>query len=219
MTPTDQVVCEYCSTINTSDIGACIACGAPLPEETQQIPEIPSPMVIDLSEGILKNKDVKELVDEVDDVYFTIMKTYSIAWRTAGEAIAIIVSSLIIGITAGSAGMGPWGMLGAVLVGITVGLTRKKFLLALISAPAGTLLGLLSGAFFWTRGYSGVIVFAEIVFGVLGAVLGGSRHQGGKALNWWEKTRPFLGGAGGFAFGLLGVVIGIGIRKLPLLGL
>ena len=59
-----------------------------------------------------------------------------------------------------------------------------------------------------------MIVVSEIGFAVLGAVLGGSRHQSGAELNWWEKSRPFLGAGGGFIFGLLGVIIGIGIRKL-----
>ena len=214
MTSTNQVVCEYCSTINAMDVPTCMACGGPIHYETQTTPEKPAPIVINLKDGILKNKDLKDVVDSADDVYFTIMKTYSIAWRTAGEAIAIIITSLIIGITAGSAGQGTWGVLGAVLVGIAVGLTRKRFLLALISAPTGAMLGLIFGALFWIWGKIGVIVFIEIGFAVLGAVLGGSRHQGGKALNWWEKSRPFLGAGGGFIFGLFGVIIGIGLRKL-----
>jgi len=219
MTKIDQIVCRYCSTINPIDVPSCIACGAPIHQETQRTAEQPAPMVIDLRDGILKNREVQNLVDEVDDVYFTIMKTYSIAWRTAGEAAAIAITSLIIGITAGSADLSFWGVLGSVLVGIAVGMTRKRFLLALFSAPAGTMLGLFCGALFWVRGYSGVIVFVEIGFAVLGAVLGGSRNQGGKDRNWWEKSRPFLGAAGGFLFGLLGVIIGIGLRKLSLLNL
>ncbi len=52
------------------------------------------------------------------------------------------------------------------------------------------------------------------IFSVVGAVLGGRRRADFKYRNWWEKARPLLGGVGGILFGILGILLGLGIAKL-----
>jgi hypothetical protein len=96
---------------------------------------------------------------------------------------------------------------------MAVGLTRKQFYIVLISAPAGLLLGLGLGAAIWFLGGGPqVMVYTGLVFAIIGAILGGRRSLSFRHRNCWEKSRPFLGALGGFVFGLLGSLLGWGIR-------
>ena len=71
----------------------------------------------------------------------------------------------------------------------------------------------LLGVLIWALG-SGpqVMVYTGLLFAVIGAVIGGRRSLPFEHRNCWEKTRPLLGAAGGFAFGILGALLGWGIR-------
>ena len=106
------------------------------------------------------------------------------------------------------------GVLAAILVGLAVGFTRKQFFIVLVSAPAGLLIGLSLGALSWVLG-SGpqVMVYTGMLCAVIGAVAGGRRRLPFKQRNCWEKARPLLGAMGGFAFGILGALLGWGIRE------
>ena len=69
-----------------------------------------------------------------------------------GEVISIAVTGFILGFVGGATGVIFPGVLGAILVGLAVGFTRKQFYIVLISAPAGLLLGLGLGALTWVLG-------------------------------------------------------------------
>jgi hypothetical protein len=161
----------------------------------------------------LHTVDIKQITGKTDDVYFTVLKTYAIAWRTVGEAIAIALTGIILGFVGGATLVIFPGIFGATLVGLAVGFTRKQFYIVLISAPAGLLLGLALGALIWVLG-SGpqVMVYTGLLFAVFGALIGGHRSLPFKYRNCWEKARPLLGATGGLAFGILGALLGWGIR-------
>jgi hypothetical protein len=211
MTKENTIPCQYCRTLNPVKVKTCIACGAPLEK-----PKLPKPKTKKLKEIPTKPEDktieeIKEIGEQVDDVYFTIMNTYAIAWRTIGEAIAIAISATIIGLAGGATEMRAVGVLGAILIGIAIGLTRKNFYIVLISAPAGAILGLIIGAIFWLFISPKIVVFIVTSLAIVGAILGGKGKRPFRSRNLWEKLRPFLGGLGGLAFGVIGMLLGWGI--------
>jgi hypothetical protein len=68
------------------------------------------------------------------------------------------------------------------------------------------------GAIPWVLGGSPkVMIYCAGIFAIIGAVIGSRRNLSFGRRNWWEKARPFLGGLGGFACGLLGALIGWGV--------
>ncbi len=213
MTKTKTIVCEYCYTQNPASSKSCLACGAPIehllsaqkPITTAKLPVRPKPEK-------RPEDELRKVGEKVDKAYFTVLNTYTIAWRTVGEVIAISVAGFIIGVAGGATGMGLWGVVGAVFIGIAVGLTQKNFYIVLVSAPGGALLGLGIGAIIWIMGAPGALPFIVTVCAVLGAFIGGKRRTVFDHHNWWEKLRPFLGALGGFLFGFLGVLLGLGIQ-------
>jgi len=208
-----SIPCEYCGSNNQRDAITCIACGAPLNNNLQ-------PKLIDV-EPIIQPKSTKpfisaeeeisQVVEKTDEVYLKVMNTYAIAWRTVGEAIAIAVSGFIIGVVGGATDVVFYGILGAITIGITVGLTQKIFLMVLISGPIASILGLLISAFLWIGGWPGASVFVVTIATVFGTLLGGKRRHPLKSRNYWEKARPILGALGGVFFGILGTILGLGI--------
>lgn len=213
MTKTRRIFCEYCETNNPWEGSTCLACGGPLARP--KIDLDPKVTTVQLNEKLKQpqSPDIKKAAEETDDVYFTVLNTYAIAWRTVGEAIAITLTGFILGFVGGATGVIFPGILGAMLVGLAVGLTRKQFYIVLISAPAGLLLGLGLGAITWALGSEPqVMVYTSLVFAIIGAVLGGRCSLPFRHRNWWEKARPLLGAIGGFIFGVLGTFLGWGIR-------
>jgi hypothetical protein len=215
MTSPDRKTCQYCSTLNPTEEESCLACGAPLiniqPVNIHKHKNAEQAII----EEPLKTKEVelKKIGEAADDVYFKVYNTYAIAWRTVGEAIAIAVSSFIIGLAGGATQMQALGIIGAVLLGATVGFTHKIFYFVLVSAPAGALLGLLIGGIVWVTITPQAMVFIVTGVSILAAILGGRRVRPFKRRNWWEKARPFLGALGGLGFGMLGMLVGWGIRS------
>jgi len=155
--------------------------------------------------------ELRKATDKADEAYFTVMNTYAIAWRTVGEAIAIAIAAFIIGVTGGAVQMGFVGVLGAIGVGIAVGLTQKNFYFVIGSAPGGALIGLAISAIFWIGGQPKIGVLVVTICAILGAILGGRRRYPFSQRNWWEKLRPVLGALGGLGFGILGLLLGLGI--------
>ena len=207
-----RIICEYCATSNSWEASTCIACGGPITRPRIDLtPKITTLTTPDKLPKV-SNDDIRKAGEKADEVYFTVLNTYVIAWRTLGEAIAIALTSFILGFVGGAAGAFFPGILGAFLVGLAVGFTRKQFYIVLISAPAGLLLGLGIGVALWTLG-SGpqVMVYTGLVFAILGAILGGRRNLPYRRRNCWEKSRPLLGALGGFAFGVLGTLLGWGV--------
>ena len=206
----DRIICEYCATSNPWEATTCLACGAPLTRPRVEL--TPKITTVSTPPPKVSNEDIRKASEKADDVYFTVLNTYVIAWRTLGEAISIGLTGFILGFIGGATGVYFPGILGAVLVGVAVGFTRKQFYITLISAPAGLLLGLGLGVIVWALGSNPqVMVYAGLVFAIVGAILGGRRSMPFGKRNCWEKSRPLLGALGGFAFGLLGTFLGWGI--------
>ena len=212
MAQSEFIACEYCNTKNPTGTSSCLACGAPIEYRK------PAPQTKTVQKNKKDTKPIKRPEDElkkvgekVDDAYFTVLNTYAIAWRTVAEAIAIAVSAFIIGAAGGAAGAGFLGILGGIALGIAVGLTRKNFYITLVSAPGGSMIGLLVGAISWVIGIPKTYPLIVTLFAFLGAVVGGRRRTAFAHRNWWEKLRPFLGALGGLAFSALGSALGWGI--------
>jgi F0F1-type ATP synthase assembly protein I len=208
--------CESCSTNNPRGAQACSACGAPFDivvnEPHVKLAAAVSPR-IQRENTQFPKEEIQDAGEKVEEAYFTIIKTYSIAWRTVGEAIAIAVSGFIIGVVGGATGMSPWGVLGALIVGIAVGMTRKNFMVVVLSAPVASILGLFLGGLFWVSGYPQMMVFCVSILAILGAALGGQQRGKFQSMNWWEKARPFLGALGGLGSGLFGMGVGFLITQ------
>ena len=212
MSKKQNIICAYCATSNPAEANTCLACGGPL----ERPPADPTPKVTTVTTSAKPTppptEDIRKATEKADEVYFTVLNTYAIAWRTVGEAISIALIGFILGFIGGATATYFPGVLGAILVGLAVGLTRKQFYLVLISAPAGLLLGLGLGAASWILG-SGpqIMVYTGMVFAIIGAILGGRRNPPFRRRNCWEKARPLLGALGGFVFGLFGTLLGWGI--------
>jgi hypothetical protein len=209
-----KVICEYCKTRNPWESQTCLACGGPLTHPKPK--STPNVTTVDIEEpsNLEPEAVIQETTEKADEIYFTVWNTYAIAWRTLGEAIAIALCSFILGLLGGATGIVFPGILGGVLVGLAVGLTRKQFYIVLISAPAGLLLGLGFGAAIWFLGGGPqVMVYTGLVFAIIGAIIGGKSSIPFGRRNCWEKARPLLGAVGGFVFGVFGTLLGWGVAS------
>lgn len=218
--------CAYCDTTNPAYDSICIACGAPLGRPLQKPLDLtPKVTTTDqpafwldqgkaaLEKDLATKENIHDAAQKAEKVYKAALGTYSVAWRTAAEAIVIALIGFIIGLIGGSTGMFFFGVVGAFALGITVGLTSKSFYATLIGAPAGGVIGLGISGVLWALSATPVImVFVVTFFSIAGAVIGG-RFQYSKG-NFWEKTRPILGGLGGLAFGIAGAFSGWGIVSI-----
>jgi hypothetical protein len=214
MSSPKRIRCEYCSTSNPWEASTCQACGASIiPPKNDLEPQKISIQPTQTSS--IESEDIQDAVDKADQAYLTILNTYAIAWRTVGEAISIGVTGLILGFSGGVTDLIFPGVLGAILVGLTVGFSRKQFFLVIISAPAGLFVGMVIGMLIWLMGSQPqVIVYTGLVFATLGAILGSKRNIPFRQHNCWEKARPVLGAFGGFLFGLFGAFLGWGVREI-----
>ena len=221
-----NITCEFCAAVNPAGQENCLACGAPLPRIKpvlpSQKPKDPLEMFKlaqarpaatqkdagqDFADRFFGGGQGTQLADQARQVV-------SILWRTAGEAIAIAVSGFIIGVTGGGTGLWFLGLAGAGCLGLFVGLAVKPLLFAALSAPLGTLLGLGIGFVLRTLGLGPAsIVVAASLLGIAAALIGG-RIELLTSRGCYAFTRPFLGAMGGFIFGLLGVLLGGGIKAL-----
>ncbi len=181
-------VCPYCGSANPEERRLCLACGAPLDVVTKEpldlepkvtVVRAPAPEPTKKKPSRTQSdEDLKKVTDTAEKVYNTALYTYSVAWRTAAEAIAIALVALIIGIIGGATGMQVFGILGAAAVGLAVGYVSKRFYLTLLSAPAGALVGLGLSGVLWALSVSPkAMVFMVTAFGIIGAVIGGHRHN------------------------------------------
>ena len=207
-----QTVCMYCDTPNPQDYGNCLACGAPIEVPAPEPFQKPKTTKTKAKPEQRPEEQLKKIGEKADDAYFTVMNTYAIAWRTIGEAVAIAISSFILGFVGGATEMWYAGIIFATLLGVVIGLTRKNFYFVLASAPIGTLIGMGVGVIPWVLGAGPkLMIFSAGIFAILAAVVGGRRNLPFGRRNWWEKARPFLGGLGGFGFGFLGMLLGWGL--------
>lgn len=216
------IVCDWCQTNNSAQEAYCVACGAPL-EKTAIKPAgdpPPSPRPVSKSSispgasvplgGGVTTADLKQVGDSTERLFYGALNAYGMVWQTLAEAIAIGVTALLLGLVGAALRNGLLALLGAVVLGLLVGLLRKNLWLTMLGAPFGALLGAGLWLLPWSLGAGpGGMLPTSWFFAMLGAVIGGRRAP---RPGWWDKLRPFLGALGGLAFGLLGLAFGAGAR-------
>lgn len=226
------IICSYCSAVNPAGSHLCLACGAPI-----ELPVIPplrvttvaDPAVIPTPTAAVSNKprpdttpqqitdavDAAPLSEELKDglkVVGATLGTFSlggILFKTAAEAAAIAFSSLLIGYSSGTGRHIFIAILGGIIIGFAVGSVTKRSIWVMLSAPAGTILGMLVSlavnplmpSLPWTP-------ILAIAGGTLFALLGSFRRRSSGVMKWYERVRPLLGLTGGFIFTLIGYAIG-----------
>jgi hypothetical protein len=210
MIKTNSLICEYCQVLNPGGQKSCLACGAPLPGPK---PWPIKPKITSYSrerKSPLQNE--RQVAEGVDKAYKTVMTVYGTFWRTLAEVAVIAMVGFAMGFIGALAGQPFLGVICALLVGVSVGLTIKNYYITLASAPIGTLLGAVISCGGYFLGLRGIwILIITAVCAILASVIGGVRLPYTQR-NWWEKLRPFLGALGGLLFGLLGMSIGMGAR-------
>lgn len=227
MSATQTTSCEFCGTLNPGNRKDCLACGAPLPARVAPaLPINPARSAADLpwhatnpakhpGKAVSANRQMqqaREAGEQVEVIGRKALYAYSLLWRTLAEAASIAMTSFALGLVGGITGTSGLAVPGAVMVGIGVGFAIKISLLALFSAPVGLLVGaLVGGMFYLISGSVWALTGFAALFAFLAALLGGHNIRRGN-VNFYEKLRPFIGAAGGLVFGLLGMLLGIGLR-------
>ncbi len=222
----DRRVCAYCKTINAAAASECLACGAPFERAGVRMARQPQPGSAQVKQRTVlmvpraaapaaeQPDEFRELARTANLFGRSALLAYSLVWRTLAEAFAIGLVALVLGLISGMTGTATLGLPGAVLVGIAVGRTRKRTIGTLLGAPGGAMLGLALGFGLWFFGLRSpeILVLLMSGLGILGAIAGG-RPPYAAPFAWWSRLRPWLGGLGGFGFGLLGIVIGWGLAE------
>ena len=205
--------CPYYSTINGVKATTCIACGAPIEPPKLQPTKKPRPVLAHKPEPKPRPEEqLRKIGEKTDDMYFTVLNTYAVAWRTLAEAIVIALCGFVLGLVGGATEMHWVGVLGGLVVGICVGWVRKNFYMTLASAPVGLILGLALGGIIWATGGSPqLLVIAASLLALAAALIGGRPQPPYQRRNIWEKIRPLLGGIGGLIFSIPGMLIGWGL--------
>jgi hypothetical protein len=213
-----MTTCEYCATANPKEALVCIACGAPLPTPKPKSTLTPQVEIVSTkvptSTQKISAQEIRQTGEKLDKVYATAFSTYATLWRTLAEAAVIAITGFGIGFVGGAIGPATIGVIGATVVGLVVGLSRKNYYLTLLGAPIGLIVGVLFSVLLWFLKASPTIIVLVITLGSILAAWIGSYQTPFSRLNWWEKARPWLGTAGGFAFGLLGALLGYGVRAI-----
>jgi hypothetical protein len=159
-------------------------------------------------------EDARAAGAQAEKFYLGAWNAYAVAWRTLGEAIAIAVTGAALGLIGAALGLAFFGVAGAVLIGLLVGVTTKSFYFAALGAPLGLLFGTMAGGMLWLIGLHGWPLLAGAFLGAaLGATLGG---RIGGPWGTWACARPFLGAGAGLLFGGLGMLLGAGLRALAI---
>jgi hypothetical protein len=209
-----QLVCSWCGTVNDAEAASCLACGAPLEQQRKTPPppqqttarKPPPPPRVEFG-----TRELKKMGESSEQVYTTALGAYAAVWRTLGEALGIAVAGFIMGFIGGASGLAVFGALAATAIGVVVGLTTKNFWFSALSAPFGALLGAVIWTPLWALGapLQGMLLSAWIGAALL-ARLGG--YPAPRRKNWWQNLRPLLGALGGLLFGLLGMLLGLGVN-------
>jgi hypothetical protein len=215
-----KIPCPFCNTLNDPAEKTCVGCGAPLDVPTP--PPVTRPEVAQPAFQPAKTASPFDSTDsqklqagtqQVERLYTGAISAYHAVWSITSDAIAIAIVAFILGAVGGATGMGFWGVLGAMLVGLFVGYTEQSFWVNIIASPAGALIGIVGWAVVWAAGFgSKGMVFAATGLACIGALVGARRRT--TPLGCGAVVRPLLGAAGGFFFALLGLVIGLTIRTI-----
>lgn len=213
MEAVNKIPCSYCGWLNNTDLENCQACGAPLevqqPEKVVDFEALP----FERSDGPFGVVDQQNDLEQIQKVLQSAAGfAYSIAWRTAAEAIAIGIVAFSLGVIGAITNLGVGAFLGALLVGGAIGSVVKNFWFTLFSAPMGALAGFLLGVLLSSAGGDPrLFVVSTSLIAILGAILGGRRPTNS---GWWQRFRPLLGVLGAAIFVILGLIMGEGLQQL-----
>ncbi len=220
-----KIACTYCNTLNDPSAKTCIGCGAPLeapaPQQTYPPQRVGQPFQTPPAQatratspfGTPESQRLQEGAQQVDRLAAGATRAYRTAWSVTGDAIATAMVAFGLGIIGGATGMGFWGLAGAALVGLIIGFAEQSFLLTLIGAPAGALVGVVVWAFAWLAGAGPTgMVFTATGLACLGALVGSRRRT--TPMGCGGAVRPVLGAGEGFVVSLVGLVIGLAIRAI-----
>jgi hypothetical protein len=138
--------------------------------------------------------------------------TYFWFWHTAAQVFAIALTGFALGVIGGATDAAWVGLAGALLVGLAVGWARKWSIIELLSAPLGLVLGTGLGILVWFWLHQDIIFVIAASLGSAALALLGSRQAPFPQRSLWQKLRPLFGLLGGLAFGLLGLLVGVGLR-------
>lgn len=192
----------------------CAACGAPfLPDPPADPPPVNLAPARKAAAAAGDYDELRQAGESAEKLVNQALGAYGLLWRTAGEAFAIGLASLLLGIIGGASGNFILAVAAGLGIGLVVGLRVKGFWMVIWGAPLGVILGALLGLLVWALGAGplAMLLMAE-AFGVLGALLWSASP--GAAQSWWERLRPILGAAGGVFFALLGGLAGLILNSL-----
>lgn len=220
-----KIACTYCNTLNDPSAKTCVGCGAPLevpatqqtypPQRIQQPFQSPPAQAsrTGSSFDVPDSQRLQAGTQQVERLYAGATRAYRTAWSVTGDAIAIAIVALALGMIGGATGMGLWGIAGAALVGLVIGYAEQSFWLTVIASPVATLVGIAAWAFAWAAGAGPKgMVFTVTGLACLGALIGSRRRT--TPMGCGGAVRPALGALGGFVVALVGLVIGLAIRAI-----
>jgi hypothetical protein len=176
-------------------------------------PVIPAPG--DESQGAERGdfdlEDARQAGVQVEKLFYGALGAYGTVWRTLAEAISIALTAFVLGVAGAAMDTEGWAVLGALLMGVVVGLARKSFWPTLFGAPVGAFLGVVVGVVLWMLGFGAQpMIFSMAGLAVVGAWLGSAPMFGYK--NWWGRLRPVFGFFGALLFVILGMLVGQGFQ-------
>jgi hypothetical protein len=216
-----KIPCSYCNTLNDPAAKTCIGCGAPLEapvarpvvQPFQPVQQVIKPAQTSTPFGATESQKLQDGAQQIEKLYAGATSVYRTAWSVTGDAIAIAMVAFALGLIGGATGMGVWGVLGAMLVGLVIGYAEQSFWLTVVAAPVAALIGAGGWAILWAAGAGPKgMVFTTTLMVCIGALIGSRRRI--TSLGCSAAVRPMLGAMGGFFFALLGLVIGLAIRAL-----
>ena len=224
--PKGSIDCIYCGATNPSGTSRCVSCGAPIDipitppirvttVNTPQVVKTPLQAADTTPEQINDALDAAPISDQLKEGLKTAGASIGALGigaffaRTAAEACSIGLSAFLLGYFSAATRNFLLGLFGSMLIGLMVGLVTKRSLGTLLSAPLGTIAGLVASNFLQPSlpGWPLAPVLG-LAGGSLLALLGGRRNTNSGIVKWYTRLRPFLGMAGGFLFALFGYAIG-----------
>jgi hypothetical protein len=225
----NSITCKYCDAKNPAGTNLCVSCGAPIeipivppvtvttintparnitPPVTAQRADTTPEQINDALDAAPINEQLKEGL-KAAGLGVGALGIGTFFARTASEAAAIAFSSFIIGYFSAATRSALLAIAGGMVIGLMVGLAVKRPIGALLSAPFGTIAGLVAGrllqASFTALPLPGLLA---LIGGGLVAIIGSRSRSSNVVSKWYGRFRPFLGMAGGFIFAMIGYTIG-----------
>jgi hypothetical protein len=227
--PNSTLTCKYCGAVNPAGSDRCVSCGAPIeipvmhpvtvttintpsrnitPPVTEQRADTTPEQINDALDAAPINEQLKEGL-KTAGLGIGALGIGTFFARTASEAAAIAVSSLLIGYFSAATRNALIALTGGLVIGLMVGLAVKRPIGALLSAPIGTILGWIAGKLLQSSlPLLPLPALLALIGGGLVAIIGSQRNSSNVVSRWYGRLRPFLGMAGGLLFALIGYTIG-----------